>query len=78
MLHLKDDMDVSSLTFLGTIAHILGPIYLVWERDLVYGDRKGEFHVTGRLKKYSLSNNLSSCVCHKRRKQNAKASRDMI
>ena len=28
MLHLKDDMDVSSLTFLGTIAHILGPIYL--------------------------------------------------
>ena len=29
MLHLKDDMDVSSLTFLGTIAHILGPIYLI-------------------------------------------------
>ena len=23
MLHLKDDMDVSSLTFLGTIAHII-------------------------------------------------------
>ena len=40
MLHLKDDMDVSSLTFLGTIAHILGPIYLseCFPKVTVYSD----------------------------------------
>ena len=50
MLHLKDDMDVSSLTFLGTIAHILGPILVIaivyWNWYIYYryaGGKSEEF-----------------------------------